>query len=87
MTANWPKTSDDNKNVGNGVSVTGGEDDGEEEDEDDLQYHFYYKSNSGTKGPNNNLIDNTKFISLKTTDENTLETVLPGIKGVIITST
>ena len=86
MTANWPKTSDDNKNQGNVGSVTV-EDDDEEEDGDDLQYHFYYKSNSGTKGSNNNLNDNTNFIALKTTDANTLETVLPGIQGVIITST
>ena len=82
MTANWPKPLDDNQNKVNDGSVIDADED-EEDDEDELKYNFYYKSNSSSS---NTLIDSANFISLKIADENTLETVLPGVNGVNISS-
>ena len=81
MTASWPKTSNGNKEKGNRGLVTDGND-SDEEDEDDFIYQFYYRTKA--QAVKNNFDKDTKFIALKTTDENTLETVLPGINGVII---
>ena len=85
MTANWPKSSSIANNKGIDSSATNN-DDTEEDEGDGLAYHFYYRPVSTSNGPKNTLVDKTKYTSIKSVDDNTLETVLPGMKGVIFIS-
>ena len=73
MTTNWPSTSSRKNNVidKNKGSI---DDDSDEEDEDGLTYNFYYRLND----------DNKNYMPLKSTDDKTMETILPGTKEVLI---
>ena len=84
MTAKWPTTSADRSRNKNNEKV---EDDGgsDEDDEDDAgfyHYHYYYRPNSSKRKSKQGVIERKKYIPLTSTDESTLETVLPGIKEV-----
>ena len=71
LTANWPKDSTKEKEEKNDGS------DSDDDDEDGLTYNFYYRPITKKEAVSRN-----DYISLKTSDKNTIETILPGVDGV-----
>ena len=77
MTATWPKESasaDADKKDGSEAS--------DEEDEDGLTYNFYYRPSLDERESKNGVGNRKDYISIKSSDENTIETILPGVNGV-----
>ena len=73
MTTNWTSTSSRKSNV---IDKNKGtiDDASDEEDDDGLTYNFYYRLNDYNKN----------YMPLKSTDDKTMETILPGTKEVLI---
>ena len=79
MTADWPNELGTSNTKTKSYDKTKEQNDEEEEDDDDgLVYHFYYRQDNNKDRSNNA----NEFISLKSSDANTLETILPGTKEV-----
>ena len=71
LTANWLKDSTKEKEGQNDES------DSDDDDDDGLTYNFYYRPITKKE-----TVSRKDYISLKTSDKNTVETVLPGVNGV-----